>query len=76
MMKLLLGIGLLLILLLSQIVQAQQDCFLGEVEVNPNPLYTQVHIQVPEGTAYVVGEQETPPQILMNLYPIAYSLKS
>jgi len=74
MVKVLLGTGLLFIFLLSQICQAQQDYFLGEVKVNSNPLYTQIHIPIPEGTGYVVGERKDPPQILMNLYPIETNL--
>ena len=68
------GIGLLLIVLLAQVCQAQQQHSLGDIEVNSFPSYTQILIPVPEGTGYVAREVKAPPQILMNLYPVKTNL--
>ena len=73
-MKMVVGIGLLFIALLAQVCQAQQQYSLGDIEVNSFPSYTQIRIPVPEGTEYVAGEVKTPPQIIMNLYPVKTNL--
>jgi len=70
-MKALCGVGLLLFILFVQPCQAGERFFLGSsVRIDSNPTFTQIFIPTPEGTGYVVGELNSPPRIVLNLYPL------
>ena len=59
-----------LVLLFSEVSLAQDNLFTGNVKLLSDSLCTRVLIQVPERTGYVVKDSDTPPRIVLNLFPL------